>query len=278
MEDAILDIAARHFAIGFYGGLAEGESVAAAYQQGRAAIRLVEGNLDADVTRDGAALGEPDPSDAERLTLRVRTGVDAERVTFAVDTSLPFQDERLLEVLRQLAPIVAPQASPRPDLFREVIEPAFADLRNVHRDYVDMFRQIQRRIPERRDDPQYESRVRAAAEQLRDMRLRGSSVRVELRKLAEHLHSKQVPVQAREFARALLEYFPDGSLREPDQKRDAGWWRTASSALLDQIDEDLLSVKRHDLAGLVQDTIAALESGWVKACDAFQSLRMAQFA
>jgi hypothetical protein len=47
MSGSILDDAARSFAIGFYGGLGERESVAAAYQQGRAAIRL-EGLRDSD--------------------------------------------------------------------------------------------------------------------------------------------------------------------------------------------------------------------------------------
>jgi polysaccharide pyruvyl transferase WcaK-like protein len=41
MGGSILDDAARNFAIGFYGGLGERESVAAAFKQGRAAISLV---------------------------------------------------------------------------------------------------------------------------------------------------------------------------------------------------------------------------------------------
>lgn len=283
MDGAILDTAARHFAIGFYGGLAEGESVAVACSQGRAAIRLEERATDDYPQADRRDMTTPnDPlssqSDADRPRLTVRAGVDASQLVLAArESGNPFQDQRLLEVLRQLVPIITPQANARPDLFREVIEPAFEDLRDVHRDYVNMFQQMQRRIPERREHPQYASRVRVAAEQLRDMRMKGAPVRVELRKLAEHLQSKQLSVQARDFAEALLDYFPDGSLREPRQERDAGWWKTASASLLDQMDEDLSSVKEHDLAGLVHDTIAALEAGWAKACGAFQSLRMAQF-
>jgi WD40 repeat protein len=56
MSGAIHDEAARSFAIGFYGGLGEHESVAAAFKQGRAAINL-DGLHDADrpqlATRDG---------------------------------------------------------------------------------------------------------------------------------------------------------------------------------------------------------------------------------
>jgi tetratricopeptide (TPR) repeat protein len=59
MSGAIHDAAARSFAIGFYGGLGEQESVAAAFQQGRAAI-----NLD----------GLPD---ADQPQLQVRDGFDA---------------------------------------------------------------------------------------------------------------------------------------------------------------------------------------------------------
>jgi hypothetical protein len=59
IDGAISDDAARSFAIGFYGGLAEQESVAAAFRQGMAAISL-----------DGLR-------DAARPRLVVRAGVDA---------------------------------------------------------------------------------------------------------------------------------------------------------------------------------------------------------
>jgi WD40 repeat protein len=66
MGGAIHDDAARSFAIGFYGGLGERESIAAAYEQGRAAISLE---------------GLPD---AERPRLKVRDGVDASQLVLAV--------------------------------------------------------------------------------------------------------------------------------------------------------------------------------------------------
>src|SRR6185436_13934062 len=47
MDGSIRDEAARRFAIGFYGGLGDGESIVAAYKQGRAAIAL-EGLPDGD--------------------------------------------------------------------------------------------------------------------------------------------------------------------------------------------------------------------------------------
>jgi len=63
----IRDDAARSFAIGFYGGLGERESIAAAYAQGCAAISL-EGLTDAD-----------------RPQLAVRDGVDAKQLVLAAD-------------------------------------------------------------------------------------------------------------------------------------------------------------------------------------------------
>ena len=62
---AIRDDVARNFAIGFYGGVGERESVAAAYQQGCAAICLE---------------GLPD---SERPKLNVRPGVDVHRLVLA---------------------------------------------------------------------------------------------------------------------------------------------------------------------------------------------------
>jgi hypothetical protein len=65
MSGAIVGGATRNFAIGFYGGLGERESVAAAFRQGRAAISL-EGLRDTD-----------------RPQLRVRDGVDASQLVLA---------------------------------------------------------------------------------------------------------------------------------------------------------------------------------------------------
>ena len=65
MRGSIREDAARSFAIGFYGGLGERESVAAAYRHGCAAIGL-EGLPDGDEPR-----------------LRVRDGVDAELIVLA---------------------------------------------------------------------------------------------------------------------------------------------------------------------------------------------------
>jgi hypothetical protein len=75
---AIRDDVARSFAIGFYGGLGERESVAAAFRQGCAAIRL---------------RGLPH---AERPQLAIRDGVDAEQLVLAADL-----------------PVHSPEAQPR---------------------------------------------------------------------------------------------------------------------------------------------------------------------
>jgi WD40 repeat protein len=71
MSGSIRDDAARSFAIGFYGGLGERESVAAAYKQGRAAISLE---------------GLPD---GERPQLKVRAGVDATQLVLATVADPP---------------------------------------------------------------------------------------------------------------------------------------------------------------------------------------------
>jgi hypothetical protein len=65
MGGSISDAAARSFAIGFYGGLGERESVAVAYDQGCAAFGL-----------EGQA-------ETERPRLKVRSGVDATRLVLA---------------------------------------------------------------------------------------------------------------------------------------------------------------------------------------------------
>jgi hypothetical protein len=79
MRGSIRDDAARSFAVGFYGGIAERESVAGAFKQGCAAISL-----------DGGR-GE------ELAHLMVRNGVNANRLTFATQSkSLPPVNDTLL--------------------------------------------------------------------------------------------------------------------------------------------------------------------------------------
>ena len=88
MSGAIRDDAARSFAIGFYGGLGERESVAAAYRQGCAAISLggpIDGERplsDRDVMEPGQDEMEPAPG-RDRPRLKVRGGVDPGRLVLA---------------------------------------------------------------------------------------------------------------------------------------------------------------------------------------------------
>jgi formylglycine-generating enzyme required for sulfatase activity len=81
MRGPVVDDAARAFAIGFYGGLGERESVAAAFKQGCAAISLAGAPVRADLClRD---VGERDHgrlAASDRPRLRVRDGVDATRL------------------------------------------------------------------------------------------------------------------------------------------------------------------------------------------------------
>lgn len=65
MQGSITDDAARSFAIGFYGALGDGESIAAAFRQGCAAVNL-------EALRD-----------SDRPRLKVRSGVDAAQLVLA---------------------------------------------------------------------------------------------------------------------------------------------------------------------------------------------------
>jgi hypothetical protein len=90
MSGAIADDAARSFAIGFYGGLGERESVAAAYAQGCAAISL-----------QGLA-------DRDRPRLAVRAGIDAGKLVLATMES-PRATSRTEQTQRRHDPNVASQ-------------------------------------------------------------------------------------------------------------------------------------------------------------------------
>jgi hypothetical protein len=87
MSSSISDDAARHFAVGFYGGLGEHESVGAAFRQGRTAISL-EGLDEAAWPRLIARAGV----NADQLVLtsgtrRSRAIVHPDRLETAVEAS-----------------------------------------------------------------------------------------------------------------------------------------------------------------------------------------------
>ena len=67
IQGDIADEAARCFAIGLYGSLAEGESIADAYRQGCAAIDMAKLH------------------GADHLVLKVRTGVDPNQLVLATE-------------------------------------------------------------------------------------------------------------------------------------------------------------------------------------------------
>jgi CHAT domain-containing protein len=69
MTGAIRDDTARHFAVGFYGGLGEREPIEAAFKQGRAAIALAG------------------PDDRALPQLRTRAGVDANRIILTLESA-----------------------------------------------------------------------------------------------------------------------------------------------------------------------------------------------
>ena len=77
VDGAIRDDAARRFSVGFYGGIADRQSVKAAYEQGRAGIRL-----------DGLP-------DGKKPQFRIRDGLDADHLVLA-DISAPPVNERAL--------------------------------------------------------------------------------------------------------------------------------------------------------------------------------------
>ena len=77
MTGAISDAAARSFAVGFYGGLGEGEPLSAAFQQGRVAILLGETTSRTPGARDVVAGGAAEAcADNDRPRLAVRDGID----------------------------------------------------------------------------------------------------------------------------------------------------------------------------------------------------------
>jgi len=87
LTGAVHDEAARNFAIGLYGGIGERESVATAYRQGCAAMSLMDGGSQQGL-RDVIAQDLAPSTTSNRSgrpQLKVREGVDAERIVLAMD-------------------------------------------------------------------------------------------------------------------------------------------------------------------------------------------------
>jgi hypothetical protein len=108
MGGSIRNDTARNFAIGFYGGLGERESVAAAYKQGRAAISL-----------------EGLPGSARPL-LKVRDGVDVEQFVLAVSGPMDASELRTL-ALPDTEPVAFSEINPFTLVYEHNIIPWIPD-------------------------------------------------------------------------------------------------------------------------------------------------------
>jgi eukaryotic-like serine/threonine-protein kinase len=196
----VSDDETRSFAIGFYGGLAEGETVANAYRQGRAAIRLEalrESDLWQLVVRDGI---DPDAYVlAAELAARV-TAANAVGATNAPAVRKVARDPIALLYIpgTKLGEATGDEAAPRPDL-----RTLFSSVAAVGR--LDSY---SRHTPA----PAYPSaEVRALSEQLDGARLRKQALR------DAALATDEVNLEILELRRTLRE---GGQLRAGDALGD----------------------------------------------------------
>jgi hypothetical protein len=164
--------------------------------------------------------------------------------------------------------------------FREVLDPLFGDLMNVHRDYLSMFIDVQRQL-EVQDVGIAEDRQRlhAAAETLRVNRLQFEPVRQKLtalsRELANRKGLKLGPPEADEFVRSVIEYFPQGDLGDGLSRSSALVVVLRSVAA---IDADQLSRHAKGMPALVAATIRNCSEKWVQVCERHASLKAAVLA
>jgi len=95
-------------------------------------------------------------------------------------------------------------------LFNELLGPAFEDLLLVHRDYVKMFGETKRLLPQ--DDPGADPAVfiahlKAAAGFLSERRVEFEPVRDKLRALARSMHAEHLDPEVTIFVQSILNYF-----------------------------------------------------------------------
>ena len=95
-------------------------------------------------------------------------------------------------------------------LFESLLEPAFADLLLVHKDYIQMFEETRRLLPSRPPEGPLTRQIadlKKPAEYLRQKRTEFEPVRVKLRALAKSMKEAELDPDVRCFIDAVVGYF-----------------------------------------------------------------------
>jgi hypothetical protein len=154
-----------------------------------------------------------------------------------------------------------------------MFERIMGELESVHGDYLQMFDAVLSRTPEpwERSLPAYADGIRAAADELRRLRLVYEPVRVRLRLLAGALEGATLLTVEKAFVASVLDYFPTGELRVDEEGRDL---RTSGTNVLDHFYRSLDGTLGLGLSALIRDTLKFHRRQWSEVCHAYAALEV----
>src|SRR5262245_5997246 len=192
--------------------------------------------------------------------------------------------ELLLKLIDRLIDLTKYRAERQAKIFAEIFDPVFEDLERVHANYLAMFDEVLRSLPDVGPTPTDEQRaqLRANAERLRQQRIEFEPVRAKLGAMTRQVlggryggRRKELSPEADAFLEAVVDYFPTGYVVSKSASSLATSLYAALRASAEPIGDADVAVHGALLPALVRETLDDCRDRWRVVCERHATLQIA---
>jgi hypothetical protein len=177
--------------------------------------------------------------------------------------------ELLLKLLDKLTKLTELRAAHKRKAFKELAEPMFNELQEVHKNYLTNFVEARRLVEQSSD-------LQPCIDFLRKQAVEYGPVRSKLQTTARTIFGIHKPTEMSDLVSAILSYFPMGELAGPD-----GLFSTSHKTLIEELERSAWDAKCRGIsnnslaAERIRQFLMIHEVKWESVCEAFAKAKIA---